>query len=204
MSEQEQQAEPEKPNEGDSLVADQASADTLEVPAELEPQEQESEQKDEAPDPWDGYEFTAGEEGQVVDPVVTGTLAEVAKAEGVSPAQAQAILDRVSPVIQQQRAAEVEQLRAGWAETLKTDPEIGGAKAAEAEGFAKRALAKWGSPQLAEMLTTSGLIEEPEFRRLLARVGKATAPDRAVAGTPPSPPRKTRAERMFPDMAQEA
>lgn len=67
-----------------------------------------------------------------------------------------------------------------WGETSKVDAEFGGDKFDANLGLAKVALDQFASPELRELLKTSGLGNHPEVIRAFYRVGKSISPDGAL------------------------
>lgn len=127
------------------------------------------------------YEFKAPE-GQEFDPEFLKAFSETAKELNLTQDNAQKLIDKVSPVIQQQQTARIEAIRTEWAESSKVDKEFGGDKLNENLGVAKQALDKFGTPELKELINASGLGNHPEMIRFFYRTGKALAPDTFVGG----------------------
>ena len=100
--------------------------------------------------------------------------------------EAQALVQRMAPKLQQRFAAQQTELMARasseWAESAKTDKEIGGDALPESMAAAKRALKHLGTPELASLLEDSRLGNHPEVLRFMARAGKALGPDGTFLG----------------------
>lgn len=79
--------------------------------------------------------------------------------------------------------------KAEWAKLAKADPEFGGERLSASLNQAKRAITKYGTPGLREVLAQSGLSNHPEVVRFFTRIGKTLAEDTFAAGlgtqTPP-------------------
>jgi hypothetical protein len=148
----------------------------------------------------DKYEFSAPE-GVTYDDTVIAQFSEVAKELNLPQDAAQKVLDKVAPVIRARQAEAIEAARTEWAEAAKVDKEFGGEKLDENLGLAKKALDKFGSPELRTLLNESGLGNHPEVIRLMVRAGKAISEDSFVAGgsTPGQAP-DSLAQRMYPNM----
>jgi len=76
---------------------------------------------------------------------------------------------------------------AEWAKSTKDDPEYGQKNLGSSLLTARKAIDKYGSKGLKEMLDVSGMGNHPEFVRFFVKVGKALAEDSvtgAVAGAP--------------------
>ena len=100
--------------------------------------------------------------------------------------EAQALVQRMAPKLQQRFAAQQTELMARasseWAESAKADKEIGGDALPESMAAAKRALKHLGTPELASLLEDSRLGNHPEVLRFMARAGKALGPDGTFLG----------------------
>lgn len=127
------------------------------------------------------YEFKAPE-GQELDTEFVKVYSEVAKELNLTQENAQKLIDKVSPVIQQQQMARIEALRTEWADQSKSDKEFGGEKLEENLGIAKQALDKFGSNELKDLLNASGLGNHPELIRFFVKAGKALSADTFVGG----------------------
>ena len=92
----------------------------------------------------------------------------------------------MAPVIQGRQAEQIETIRTGWLESSKSDKEFGGEKLEQNLGVAKGALDKFGSPELNQLLVSTGLGNHPEVIRLMYRVGAAISQDTFVAGSAPA------------------
>lgn len=146
------------------------------------------------------YEFKAPD-GQAFDPEVLKAYEGVARELGLSQEGAQKVLDTVAPKLQEQQQAAIEQTKAQWAEQSKADKEFGGDKMPEHLAVAKKALDKFGSPELRQLLNDSGLGNHPEIIRAFYRAGKAISEDGFVSGNARANPGSDPAKRLFPDMA---
>jgi len=128
------------------------------------------------------YEF-ANPEGKEYDPAFLGEYEKVARELDFSQTKAQTLIDKMAPVIQQRQMESIKQEVSRWGETSRNDPEFGGNNLDENLGVATAALAKYGSPELKQLLNHSGLGDHPEIIRLLFRVGKELASDKIVTGS---------------------
>lgn len=102
------------------------------------------------------------------------------------------------------RSAFAEQKKA-WAESTKSDPEVGGEKLASSLTSAKRAIDKYGSKGLREMLDQSGLGNHPEVIRFFAKVGRSLSEDSfsgSLGGRTPkeTPSQESKLRQMYPSM----
>ena len=127
------------------------------------------------------YEFKAAE-GQTFDPEFVKSYSEVARELNLTQEAAQTMIDKVGPVLAQQQAAQIAQVRNDWAEASKTDKEFGGAQFDENLAIAKQSIDKFATPEFKQMLDDTGLGNHPEWIRYCYRVSKAFAPDTLETG----------------------
>ena len=162
----------------DGVVPDPATAEAT-PPSEQKP--------DGAPEK---YEFTFPE-GVTVDTDTLQKFEPVLKELGLPNDKAQKLADVLLSV----RQAEAQAQQERWGEQLKTwesevraDKEIGGQKFDENLKAAQSALARFGSPELKQLLDSTGLGSHPELIRLCTKIGKAMAEDTIVTGGSAAPP----------------
>ena len=129
----------------------------------------------------EAYEFKPAE-GQTFDPDFIKGYSEVARELDMTQEAAQTMLDKVGPVLAQQQAAQIAQVRNDWAEASKVDAEFGGAKFNENLAIAKQSIDKFATPEFKQMLDDTGLGNHPEWIRYCYRVSKAFAPDTLETG----------------------
>jgi len=127
------------------------------------------------------YEFKAPE-GQEFDGEFLKVYSEAAKELNLTQDKAQGLIDKLGPVIQQRQMAKISEVQQQWMTDSKADKEFGGEKLEENLGIAKGALEKFGTPELKELLNTSGIGNHPEVIRFFYRAGKALVPDTFVGG----------------------
>ena len=128
------------------------------------------------------YEFTAPE-GREYDPGVLNAYSEVAKELNLPQEAAQKMIDKIAPLIEARQIERIESVRTEWAEASKGDQEFGGDKLNENLAVAKKALDKFGSPELRTLLNQSGLGNNPEVIRFMYRAGKSISEDTFVGGS---------------------
>jgi hypothetical protein len=73
--------------------------------------------------------------------------------------------------------------RDAWASQIKADKDIGGANFDANVQTAQRALARFGTPELKELLNTTGLGNHPELVRMFVAVGKQIREDNPQYGS---------------------
>lgn len=110
---------------------------------------------------------------------------------------AQTMLDKLAPAMAKRQAEQLTELKAQWNATLAKDAELG---KPENRAIAKTALDKFGTPELQQFLTDSGLIDHPELVRAFYNAGKAISPDTVVVGRQTQAAGPSAAQRLFPNM----
>jgi hypothetical protein len=137
-------------------------------------------------------------EGVQLDSAAAEEFTTIAKELKLDQAAAQKLADIGAKMATRQAEAHA-QLVETWTEQVKTDKEIGGDKLDENLGVARKAIDTFGSPELKELLNSTGLGNHPEFVKLAFKVGKAISEDRFVTGSPKGP-ETDMAKKMFPSM----
>jgi hypothetical protein len=166
------------PAPADAATGDQQPPSAADTPAP----ENQSETTEAAPETV--YEFTMPE-GVEIDPATLGNLTELSKELGLTKEQAQKVADLGAQQAQRWAQAQeqaINDVSAQWIDTVKTDKEIGGDRMAEKLAVAKRALDRFGSPELTQLLDESRLGNHPELIRAFYRAGKAISDDALVPG----------------------
>lgn len=169
-------------NSGEQEAGQQTATEqaTTQASVEQTPEQASAEQqpKEGAPEV---YEFKAAE-GQTFDPEFLKGYSEVARGLNLTQEAAQTMIDKVGPILAQQQAAQIAQVRNDWAEASKVDAEFGGAKFNENLAIAKQSIDKFATPEFKQMLDDTGLGNHPEWIRYCYRVSKAFAPDNFEGG----------------------
>jgi len=109
----------------------------------------------------------------------------LAQDSSLSQEKAQALLDlsieNGQKVLADQQA-EFMKVRQDWQKSIKEDPDFGGKNFSETIVRAKRVLNNYGSPELKEMLDTSGLGDNPEVIKMFVKIDKVLGDDTSVTG----------------------
>ena len=171
---------PVTPPAADGGKADEGKPPAGETPKEEKPGDT---KPDGAPEK---YELKP-KEGEEFGPGFLEAFEKTARELNLSNEAAQKLVDEMAPVIQKQQQDQIAAVQAGWVDASKADKEFGGDKLKENLGVAKKALEQFGSKELGEMLTSSGLGSHPEVIRLLYRVGKHLTEDTFVGGKESKP-----------------
>ena len=169
-------------NSGEQEAGQQTATEqaTTQASVEQTPEQASAEQPLKAGAP-EVYEFKAAE-GQTFDPEFVKSYSEVARELNLTQEAAQTMIDKVGPVLAQQQAAQIAQVRNDWAEASKIDAEFGGAKFNENLAIAKQSIDKFATPEFKQMLDDTGLGNHPEWIRYCYRVSKAFSPDNFEGG----------------------
>lgn len=115
-------------------------------------------------------------EKSLLDKGIVERIAAEAKAQGLSQEEAQSLVtNRENDV-----AAFVETRKQTWLQETLSDKEIGGDGLKENVALANRMLDRFASPALKNELTKTGYGNHPEMVRMLVRIGKASANDKAI------------------------
>ena len=185
--------EADQPNEGDSQQAVEQSTDTEQQTESVQeqqvsdetPVEGETSETGETKGAPDQYEFNTevADAPNVLDPEVLTAFGEVAKDLNLPQEDAQKVLDKVAPVIQERQAKELERVRAEWASDSKSDEEFGGETFGTNLDVAKTALDTFGSDALKSLLQETGFGNHPEIIRFMYRAGKAISEDEYVGSS---------------------
>lgn len=148
------------------------------------------------------------------DPAVLKTYGDVARELDLSQEDAQKVLDKVAPVLQERHQANIQAQYSAWDEQVAADKELTGEKPGENQALIARALDQVATPELRKLLDPpeqggAGLGKHPEIRRLLLRVGKAMTPDAKVVtggpggGQPQGHPLERMADKFERNSAQQ-
>jgi len=124
-------------------------------------------------------------EGFEAEPDTLGNFKTLAKEYKLTQEQAQKLVDlqaslatRQSKITEQQWA----DVQKGWRDSATGDKEYGGKEFNANIGVAKKALDKYGTPELKQAIELTGMGNHPEFIRLLYRVGKTLTEDKVMGG----------------------
>ena len=141
------------------------------------------------------YEFTLPE-GIEIDSAEAEEFTTIAKELKLPKEAAQKLVDFAT----KREAKSLEARNAvvkGWAESVKTDKDIGGDKLTESLATAKKAI-DLGPPELKELLNKTGFGNHPAVVKWAYAVGKALSEDRFVPGSKaPVGADKSPAQRLY-------
>lgn len=139
-------------------------------------------------------------EGAKLDAKHLEATVEYAKALGLNQEQAQKLLERDASLVeghwkgmQANHAQQVEK----WGDAVKNDKDLGGTNFDTTVTSARRAVDRFGSPDLKKALNETGLGNHPELVRMLAKIGKAMAEDSFVDSKNPAGKPKDAASVLY-------
>lgn len=124
-------------------------------------------------------------DGVELDAKLLEAVSPVFKDLFLTNAQAQALTDKFTEVMQQRATAQGETWAttiAGWADQAKADKDIGGDNWDTTVSTGLRAVNVLGTPALREYLNASGAGNHPEVIRLMAKVGAMIKEDNPASG----------------------
>ncbi len=153
-----------------------------------------------APETYADFTFP---EGMEVDPAALEVFLTLAKELNLTQDQAQKLVGIQTDQIQAQEHAQQERWAATqdeWRGATRADPEIGGANLNQSLAHVNTFLSKFGTPELRELMDTSGMGNRVEVIRMLAAAGKAMGEDSLVSGGT-TPPARTLEQRLLPNQA---
>lgn len=119
-------------------------------------------------------------EGVTVDEEALGKFKPIAQELGLDQSKAQKLVTMYAEMQTEQAKAFADQV-SQWGDDARNDKEIGGAKFDESLKTAITGLNAFGSPELTDLLNTTGLGNHPEVIRFCHRVGTALQEDKTLA-----------------------
>lgn len=138
-------------------------------------------------------------EGSKLAPTAVEEAAKFAKENGLSPEQAQKLLDRESTGFQS-LIADHDKAVQSWKEAALADPDLrklGGEDLTGLDPLIQPVMDKFGSPELSQFLVETGYRYHPSVVKFLVNLGNATREDRLVNGGQPASVGKTHAQVMY-------
>lgn len=180
-------------NAGDTATTDATTGATPPEQSSTPP----TDTKAETPAVPESYELQMPE-GVQLDKAAADEFTAIAKELKLSAADAQKVADVGAKMAQRQAEAHAN-LVESWVEQVKTDKEIGGDKLNENLAVARKAIDTFGTPELKDVLNSTGLGNHPALIKAFFKAGKTISEDKFVAGAPKGP-ETDMAKRMFPNM----
>ena len=136
----------------------------------------------------EAYEAFTAPEGVVLADSVLEVAQQAFKDANLSQEKAQSLIDKLTPAIAQAQQealdAAIQSQITEWVAAAKADEQIGGDKLAPALANANRVVDTFGSPELRDMLITSGLGNHPAVIKFCDAIFSKISPDTFVAAAP--------------------
>lgn len=175
------------PADASAAPADAAAPEQTGAEGEQKTDDSTDEQKpaDGAPE---AYEAFTAPEGVVLADSVLEVAQQAFKDANLSQEKAQSLIDKLTPAIAQAQQealdAAIQSQITDWVAAAKADEQIGGDKLAPALANANRVVDTFGSPELRDMLITSGLGNHPAVIKFCDAIFSKISPDTFVAAAP--------------------
>ena len=193
-TENQAQAETQAAPSGSEQTAESLMGDTLlgsgdQAAEEAEPQTQEQETAQSAPETYEAFRDVNGNE---YTPESVQQFADAAKSVGLSQENAQKLFEAMVPTARAHMMNDLRSKAEQWALDCEKDPEIGGANFGANKAVAISGYREFATPELRTILNASGLGNHPEVVRHLFRLGKTLQQDSGVHGNASANPPKRR------------
>ena len=159
-------------------------------------------EKDSAPAEYDDFTMPEGIE---VDEKALSAFKPIAKDMNLSQEKAQKFVDIYTQGVKESTEASTKawaDLQEAWVGETKADKEVGGDKSDEADKLVAVAMKKLGTDKLKDVLELTGVGNNVEMKRLLARVGKVLSDDTIDLGRMLGEGPKSRAEILYPNQGK--
>lgn len=146
------------------------------------------------------YDFQF-QEGIEVNQTALEQASAIFKEANLPQEQAQKLVDLFTDQVTQGEAAHeayIETMKTQWLDELQADEELGGTNLDKNAALSLKAMNRFGSAGLREILNKSGFGNHPEMVRFAARIGAAISEDNHVGGAPAFG-KKGHAETLYPD-----
>lgn len=144
-------------------------------------------------------------DGALLVPGAVERIVSFAKERGLTPDQAQGVLERENAAVKAYADAQAEMIEveaSRWIEEAKADKEIGGEGFAKNVELAKRAVDRFGSPAFKKILDDTRAGNNVEVIRTFANVAKTMKEDTFVVPGAQPGPKKSLEELFYPSMAK--
>lgn len=147
------------------------------------------------------YEPFALPEGVEIDTTALEEAQSLFAEARLSQPQAQKLVDlyagKMNELVQRQISA-AESRQKAWVAEVKADPELGGRRFEAARAAARKAMSRFGTPELGRTLDELWVGNNPQLFRFFVRVGQAISEDKYV-GAQSSASRLSAAETLYPN-----
>jgi hypothetical protein len=164
---------------------------------------------DKAADLPETYQFTLPD-GIELDEAAAPLVQELFKELGLPQEKAQAIMDKLLAIDQsrqqtpeqaeQQQFESISNLNKTWTDECSKLPDIGGENFQKSLEISSRAMVKFATPELRQMLNQSALGSNPEFFKFIHAIGSSMSPDTMEHSGETTNVSKRPADVMFGDI----
>lgn len=130
--------------------------------------------------PPEQYTVTLPEGFKDLDKGLLERFTPIGKELGLTQAAADKLVGIYAEGLKQAQATQDqawEATKTKWADEVKADPELGGAKLQESVDISQKALKQFGGPKLVAFIEAWGLGNQPDFLRMMVKVGRALGED---------------------------
>lgn len=133
-------------------------------------------------------------EGVELDQASLDEFSKIVKDQALSPSErAQKLVD-LAVKRETDRAEQFVKTVQGWADTVKADPELG---KVENQAAARKIVDDFGTPELKQLLESTGMGNHPELVRFVLKVSKAMGEDAVHRSRGDAPAPKTAADILY-------
>jgi hypothetical protein len=183
--------------------SDQSQGDQGRTEGNQEANKSKGESQDGAPEQYSDFTFP---EGVQVDADSLASFQGMARELNLTQDQAQRVIDfQAQREAQAQEAAQQARFDTfdRWLTETKADKEIGGSNFEATKANTARAMNKYATPELKQLLNESGLGDHVEVVRFVSRIGKDLAEDKAEFGHHGgSSEQKTLGQALYPNQGK--
>lgn len=153
--------------------------------------------KDAVPDTYAEWKLP---EGVVIDKELADRATPIFKELGLSQDKAQRLVDLFADARRQaaeQQIAAYAETQTKWVADAKADKEFGGEAFEKNVAIARKAIDRFGSPELQAALAATGAGNHPEFIRFALRIGQAISEDGTMVSGGSAAGKRSAAEILF-------
>lgn len=171
--------DPAKPTDPPAKPDDKKPDDATKTDGDKKPDDPEKTEDKEKPVVPEKYDLKLSD-NSLLNEAALEKIAAYAKVQGLSQEDAQALVKSQEGEVASAMAVAVEKRKSQWLEQCKSDKDIGGEKLNENVTLAKDMLDKYGDENFRKELTDGGFGNHPGLVRMLVKIGRASANDKAI------------------------
>ena len=186
-----------EPKNADSSAGATPAAGTDSASSTSQPGTGDTQAKGDEPKAPESYDLKMPD-GFELDKAAAEEFSSIAKELKLDQPTAQKLAD-VAAKMQQRQVENHAKLVESWVETVKADKDIGGDKLDENLAVARKALETFGTPELRDVLNSTGFGNHPEIIKAFYKAGKAISEDGIVKGSAKTGETDP-AKKLFPNM----